>query len=487
MRSRPSLKIRHQIAANLDKHVCMMMRHLNRRQFASGLLVLPLAAQAFAQDANSVQTITAKKTKSQLLGPESPPTEHWHFETASGQPIIRAKQGQELRLKIVNELDEPLWLHFFGVRAAADMMTVQVQPGLQNSLDVVFTPPDAGTFWFGPLLNASKHRELGLSGMLIVEEAINFSAPYADVPLIFDDWIISDDGKIETDFTNLERASGEGRLGNWFTVNGTFKPRIALPKDRTVRLRLLNVANTRSMNIAFKGVEALVIARDGQQLLPTPIGLKALELEPGQRADVVLLDAQEQVVIAIDLFEDVVEAAFLDASGYNGKNTLMPIIPPNPLPVLDPSLLPREVNIVLEGGQRGGLKSAKVGKDTLDLRAMLEQGLAWSIGGAAGLGSPPLFEAQFGETLALSFENKTAFSQPLYIHGHAWRVDPPTKGAFIGPQLPAVWSDTVTVPAKSTVRVLMVANNSGTWAIQSLMAERCDAGLIGAFTVADMP
>jgi hypothetical protein len=32
-----------------------------------------------------------------------------------------------------------------------------------------------------------------------------------------------------------------------------------------------------------------------------------------------------------------------------------------------------------------------------------------------------------------------------------------------------------------------VADNSGTWAIQSLMAERCDAGLIGAFTVADMP
>jgi FtsP/CotA-like multicopper oxidase with cupredoxin domain len=365
------------------------------------------------------------------------------------------------------------------------MMTVNVQPGSGNGLDVVFTPPDAGTFWFGPLLNASKHREMGLAGMLIVEEAIPLT--YADVPLIFDDWMIGDDGKIEADFANLERASGEGRLGNWFTVNTTFKPRIVLPKDQTVRLRLLNVANTRSMNIAFKGVEAMFIARDGQSLLPTPLGLKTLELEPGQRADVILTEAQDQVVIALDLFEDVVEAAFLDATGYGRKTAALLAIPTNPLPLVDLNLPPREINLVVEGGQRGGLKSAKVGKDTLDLRSMLEQGLAWSIGGGAGLGSPPLFEAQFGETLALRFENKTAFAQPLHVHGHVWRVDPPPKGNFIGPQLPAVWTDTVNIPAKTTVQVLLVASNPGTWAIQSLLAERSDAGLIGAFTVSDMP
>lgn len=463
----------------------MNMRHMNRRQFAGGLALLSVLPRAQAQDQYSGQYITATKVKSQLLGPESPPTEHWLFNTASGQPVIRCRQGQELRLKVTNELDEPLWLHFFGVRAAADMMTVNVQPGRDNGLEVVFTPPDAGTFWFGPLLNASKHREMGLAGMLIVEEAAPVN--YADVPLIFDDWMIGEDGIIETDFANLERASGDGRLGNWFTVNTTFKPRIALPKDQTVRLRLLNVANTRSMNIAFKGVEAMVIARDGQPLLPTPLGLKTLELEPGQRADVVLTEAQDQVVIALDLFEDVVEAAFLDATGYGRKTAALLAVPPNPLPIIDTELPVREVPIVLEGGQRGGLRSAKVGKDTLDLRAMLEQGLAWSIGGGAGLGSPPLFEAQFGEILALRFENKTTFAQPLYIHGHVWRVDPPPKGNFIGPQLPAVWTDTVNIPAKAVVQVLLVASNPGTWAIQSLLAERSDAGLIGAFTVADMP
>jgi FtsP/CotA-like multicopper oxidase with cupredoxin domain len=463
----------------------MKMRPLNRRQFAGALAILAVPSLVTAQESFSGQYITATKTKTQLLGPESPPTEHWHFATADEQPIIRAKQGQELRLRVFNELDEPLWLHFFGVRAASEMMTVNVQPGRANSLEVVFTPPDAGTFWFGPLLNASKQREMGLFGMLIVEEAN--PPPYADIPLIFDDWMIGDDGVIESDFANLERASGDGRLGNWFTVNGVFKPRIDLPGDKPVRLRLLNVANTRSMNIAFKGVEALVVARDGQPVLPTPLGLKTLELEPGQRADVVLTQAQAQVVVALDLFEDVVEVAFLESEGVDQKNAEVMPLPANPMPVIEALAPVREINILLEGGQKGRLKSAKVGKDVLDLRAMLEQGLAWSIGGGAGIGSPPLFEAQFGETLQLNFKNNTAFAQPLYVHGHVWRLASPPVGSLIGPPMPPVWTDTVVVPANAEVKMLMVANNSGTWAIQSLLAERCDAGLIGAFTVADMP
>jgi FtsP/CotA-like multicopper oxidase with cupredoxin domain len=463
----------------------MTIRHLNRRQFTASLALLSIASPAQAQDQYAGQFITAAKTKSQLLGPESPFTDHWHFKTATGQPIIRAKQGQELRLTVTNDLDEPIWLHFFGLRAAADMMTVNVAPGADNKVEVVFTPPDAGTFWFGPLLSASKHREMGLTGMLIVEEAMPLN--YTDIPLIFDDWMISDDGIIEPDFTNLDRASGEGRLGNWFTVNSQFKPRIVLPEGQTARLRLLNVANTRRMNIAFKGVEAMIIARDGQPQLPTPLGLKTLELEPGQRADVVLTDAQDQVVIALDLFEDVVEAAFLDAKDYGKKTAaLLPAVP-NPWPIINGMMPPRSLKINIEGGQRGSLKTAKVGKDILDLRAMLEQGLAWSIGGSAGLGSPALFEAQFGETFLLEFDNKTAFAQPLYIHGHVWRVDPPPKAGTIGPQLPPVWTNSITIPAQSTGQVLLVATNPGTWAIQSLLAERSDAGLIGAFTVADMP
>jgi FtsP/CotA-like multicopper oxidase with cupredoxin domain len=465
----------------------MVMRRINRRIFAYGMAFAPMLRSVWAQDAHDYvgQYLTATKINTRVLGNEGPTTEHWTFKTNSTLPIIWAKQGQELRLRLSNELDEAVSLHFFGVRGAADMMTVIVQPGPSNSVEVVFTPPDAGTFWFGPLLNASKHREMGLSGILIVQGSEPQS--YYDVPLILDDWLIGDDGKIEADFANLDRASGEGRLGNWFTVNGEFKPNIKLPVDRIARLRLLNVANSRSMNIALKGAVAVVVALNGQPILPAPLGLKTLVLEPGQTADVILSEAQEQVTVALDLFEDVVELAFLDAAGYRRSITAVAALRPNPVSILDPAILPRDIAIAIEGGQRGGLKSARVGKDVLDLRAMLEQGLAWSIGGNAGLGAPPLFDAKFGEVLRLNIENKTIFSQPLYIHGHVWLDTTLMPTTLIGPQLPPVWSDSIVVEAKATAQVLLVTANAGTWAIQSLLAERCDAGLIGAFTVADMP
>jgi FtsP/CotA-like multicopper oxidase with cupredoxin domain len=352
-------------------------------------------------------------------------------------------------------------------------------------LEVLFTPPDAGTFWFGPLLSASKQRELGLAGMLIVEESE--PQPYQDIPLVFDDWSLGDDGKIEEDFANLDRAAGEGRLGNWFTVNATYKPHIALDAEKPGRLRLLNVANTRTINVLLKGVEGLVLARDGQPVWPESIETSPIILAPGQSADVLLTFAQDVVSVALDLFEDVVEVAFLEAGSY-GRKTLPwnSRLPANPVSLLLDTVVPRDIALPLEGGIKGGLQSAKVGKDVLDLRAMLEQGLAWSIGGSSGIGSPLLFEAGKGETLRLFFENRTSFEQVLYVHGHVWTERTALAAGQTGPELPAKWMNTLVVPAKTSKSVVMIADNPGTWAIQSLIAERCDAGLIGSFVV-DMP
>jgi FtsP/CotA-like multicopper oxidase with cupredoxin domain len=471
----------------------MVMRHINRRRFTKGLalatVLMPIKAVSqdeLAADSAEIQTLTASQITSQILGPESPPTDHWQFKTADGTAVLRAKQGQELRLKIFNELDEPLWLHFFGVRGPSDTMTVQVPARESAGVDVAFTPPDAGTFWFGPLLMASKQREMGLQGMLIVEETE--AQPFQDVPLVFDDWLIGDDGKIESDFANLNRAAGEGRLGNWFTVNGRFKPRLTFDAEKPARLRLLNVANTRTLNVMFKGAEGLVVARDGQPQMPKPLGFEALKLAPGQRADIILTDAQEQIVLALDLFEDVVETAFIDATGYGHKTLQRDLaLPANPVTVVDSALASRAITFAIEGGLKGGLLKANVGKDVLDMRAMLEQGLAWAIGGSAGLGSPPLFVAKKGEVLLLTIENKTAFEQPLHLHGHVWTAQLPMAPDVEGPRQAAIWSDTLVLLPKSKATVLMVADNPGTWAIQSLLAERSDSGLIGAFVVSDMP
>jgi FtsP/CotA-like multicopper oxidase with cupredoxin domain len=454
----------------------MVMRHINRRVFVQAFgasLLMPHAA--VAQD---VQTLIAAKIKEQLLGPDNPPTEHFQF----GNAILRAKQGQPLRFRASNTLDEEVILHFFGVRGDAEMMTIKLAAKDSVGTEVIFTPPDAGTFWFGPLVNASRQRELGLSGMLIVDEAV--PQPFQDIPLVIDDWSLRDDGAVEEDFGNLTRAAGEGRLGNWFTANGKLKPRIELAPEQPARIRLLNIANSRTMNVRLKNADGIVIARDGQPIPPQPLGLEALQLAPGQRADLLLTEAQELVTVMLDVEDDAVEAAFLVAPGY-GRKTLQNdfSLPTNPHTPPDVASA-YDVVLPIEGGLKGGLQKARVGQAELDLRAMLERGLAWAIGGSAGLGAPPLFEVERGQTLRLTFDNKTAFEQPVYVHGHVWTENSLLPLGLLGA---ARWSDTLIVPAKAQVQVLMVADNPGTWAIQSLLAERADAGLIGAFTVSDMP
>ena len=158
-------------------------------------------------------------------------------------------------------------------------------------------------------------------------------------------------------------------------------------------------------------------------------------------------------------------------------------LPANPLPIVDISLVPRVVALTLEGGIKGGMVSARVGTESLDMRTMLERGLAWAMNGVAGPSGVALFEAQKGEALILEIDNKTKFEQPLHIHGHVWH-QLALNGLVVDGQS---WRDTGMVPALSKARFLFVADNPGAWAIHSLIAERADAGLFGGFTVADMP
>ena len=457
-----------------------MKRRISRREFlaASAIVGLPLPARAGIDEAiYHGQYLRAEKTSSPLLGQGAPETRHWHLRNADGLPSLRAKQGEEFRFRLFSTLEEEFYLHFFGMRGASSAMTVHLVPGPTDT-EVVFTPPDAGTFWFGPLVKSSRQRELGLSGMLIVDEVV--PTGFHDVPLILDDWKISDSGVIDPDFGNLEAAAGEGRLGNWFTVNGKLKPRIFVDTTGYVRLRLLNVANTRTMNLQFKNADLMIVSWDGQPIKPALLGNEMLALAPGQRVDLVVTESYDEISLLIEQQTDVVEAAFITVPPEATKALPLDFqLPGNPIAVVDTNLVPRIVPLLIEGGLKGGLLSARVGDVTLDLRTMLERGLAWAVNGIAGPSGVAVFEAIRGETLLLEINNKTKFEQPLHIHGHVWHLlslnGIPAEGQS--------WRDTMVIPAETTAKCLFIADNRGDWAVQSLIAERSDAGLFANFRV----
>ena len=453
--------------------------HLSRRSVISGAGLLLARPQLVASQTagDGFQVLQAHPSDLALLDNQSR-SDAWIFGPGPAPAIIRAKQGQELKLQIVNGLTGEIWLHFFGVRGPSELMTINVPAGADQAVDCVFTPPDAGTFWIGPVADQSLLRDMGLYAMLIVEES-NPLPGLGDLAIVVDDWKLEDGGAIAGDFGDIETMVGEGRLGNWFTVNNRYRPKLPLKPGQFTRLRLLNTANVRTMGLLFKGYDPLVIARDGQPIAPQPLGQKALMLAPGQRADLLVSPEEGDIRIALDLFEDIVEIAYLISEGTEkppaiADNFALAPNPITPLPVVTDA---RAIGLRIEGGIKGGLKSARFQGVERDLRSLLENGKGWALNGVAGPAAEPLFTATLGEVILLEVDNRTAFSQALHIHGHVWQE--------IDDNLSGHWQDTAIIAAGEQVTLAFVAGNPGTWAIQSLVAERADGGMIGAFTVVD--
>ncbi len=440
---------------------------------------VPHLALAQSLTADGFLEIRIRSTALGILEDGAGRTEAWVFGSGPEPTVIRAQQGVELKLRFINDLPQEVWLHLFGVRGPSEMMTFNVPPDAAEATDCVFTPPDAGTFWIGPIADQSRTRDMGLYAVLVVEE----SAPepgLAEQALVLDDWKIDEEGAIEGDFGNVEAMVGEGRLGNWFTINNRYRPHIPLARNRITRLRVLNAANVRVMNLLFRGDDPLLMARDGQPVKPELLDGKALVLAPGQRADLLVSVEQGEIRLALDLFEDVVEIGYLTPGGESGE--IAPVaenfaLPPNPLPALGALNEAATIGIVLEGGIKGGLKSAILNGAERDLRTLLENGKGWAMNGVAGPAPEPLFTAKQGETVLLEIDNRTGFAQPLHLHGHVWQV--------IDEEASGLWQDTAVIPARSQVTLAFVANNPGTWALHSLIAERSDGGLMRSFLVSE--
>ena len=171
----------------------------------------------------------------------------------------------------------------------------------------------------------------------------------------------------------------------------------------------------------------------------------------------------------------------MERDGVTGDDTLPDnfALPANPISITPDMAKAKTFPVVIAGGARGGLKSAMFKNEQLDIRALLERGLAWAINGVAGPGGEVIGKFAKGETIILTIDNATHFDQPLHLHGHVWQVIEQAGAVQEGQP----WRDTTLVPRMQTQKLVFVADNPGIWALQSLVAERVDSGLIASFAI----
>lgn len=110
-------------------------------------------------------------------------------------PIIRARTGDRLRIRLQNDLSEATIIHWHGMRVPANQdghPTAAVGPGEEYVYE--FEVRDrAGTYWFHPHAHGTTARQVysGLAGLLLVsddeEAAAGLPGGDHDIPLIIQD------------------------------------------------------------------------------------------------------------------------------------------------------------------------------------------------------------------------------------------------------------------------------------------------------------
>ena len=464
------------------------------------LLRMGAAASAFAAGASfgprtasaaSAIALTAGPAEAPLVGDGYPATRVWAFNGSVPGPVIRARQGERLRVTVDNALDEPTTVHWHGLRVPVEMdgtpflSQPPIEPGGRFVYE--FDLPDAGTYWYHPHINSAEQVGRGLYGALIVEEA---SPPAVDRELLWvlDDWRLDPDAQI-VPFGNMHDRSHAGRIGNSATINGAMPKTERVRSGERIRLRLINAANARTFGLAFPGLDPWVIALDGQPLEPYRLGEAPLTLGAATRADLIIdmtgePGSESQVVDGAygpDYAYELIRFSYTDAAPAGERREPPAALPSNPIDEPDIAAAERH-RLVFEGGAMGGMAGAIMGGERLDMRALAERGRLWAINGTVPedlYREAPLFEATRGSTLLLALENRTAFEHPIHLHGHTFRVL--ARNGVEEPHRPL--RDTVLVGVDETVEIAFTADNPGRWMIHCHVLEHQMSGMMGVLAV----
>jgi len=459
----------------------LLGRAIDRRALLLGSVGLAAAA-SFPNGARAAPTrefkLVAAPARLSLVGEAHPKTDVWCYGGHVPGPEVRLRQGEPARIVVENGLEEGTTVHWHGIRLpiAMDGVPGLTQPPIKlgESFVYEFTPPDAGTFWYHPHANSLQQLGRGLAGALIVEEPEPVAVD-RDIIWMLADWRLTADAQIASGFGNRMEAGMAGRIGNTVTLNGKISTDEPVRAGERVRLRLVNCALARMMSLRFENHRPVIVATDGQPCDPhEPEGGRIL-LGPAMRIDVVL-DMQgepgRRYQVVDDFYDD--RSYWLTHLAYDEKpriRALRPeaqlVLPRNPLPEPDLGNAER-YELKLQGGMMSGV--GMMG---------MSHGATWAINGVSMTGDghagmSPIITLQRGRSYVVTMLNQTAWSHPMHLHGHSFRVL--SRNGAAAPH--REWGDTVLVPAREKVEVAFVADNPGDWMLHCHVTDHQVSGLM---------
>lgn len=398
-------------------------------------------------------------------------TPAWGYGGQAPGVELRSRQGDWLRVRFINKLDEPTTVHWHGIRLPLEMDGVPyvsqlpVLPG--EYFDYRFRTDDAGSFWYHPHESSSVQLGRGLVGSLIVEEREPSGFRHEQV-LSLKTWHVDQEGAF-TAFSVPREAAREGTRGRLTTINGKPTPTLDLPAGQVVRLRLLNLDSTITYRLNLPGAEVRIYALDGHPIEPRPLG-KEYWLGPGMRIElgIKVPEAGQE----LSMRNGPLRLATLRSVPSNEPAGDWPAaLPPNPIP--EPDLAKAET-LSFRFEWAATLVSA-AGKPSNYWQI---NGKAWDINDKT-CADRPIATLKKGGHYIFELRNMAQYLHPIHLHGMSFKVLDSDRKSII-----PYFTDTYLLGKNETARIALVADNPGVWMFHCHVIDHMETGLMAAIEVA---
>ena len=381
-------------------------------------------------------------------------------------PILRFRQGEQVRIQVLNELDEPTTVHWHGLVVPGDQDGGPhqiIQPGATWAPEFTVSQP-AATLWFHPhaITTTATQVYAGLAGLIYIDDPVSHSLALPqdyginDFPLIVQDRNFDNHKQFAYQATMMGLVPGETIL-----VNGTLDPYLDVPQD-TVRFRILNASNSENYSFQLSdGSDLIQIASDGG-LLSTPIAQRSIDLSPGERAEVVIDFAE----IAEDSIQLLLGGRpILDFYIKGPSQTRRPALPEQ-LATIEP--LPSEPD------------------QTIRVFELQSMGITGTINGKAFDRHRIDETVPLGETETWIIRNRGGMmmqsgGHPFHVHGTQFQVI--ARNGQLPPAEERGYKDTVFVGVGDEVHIRIRFNQPGLYMYHCHILEHEENGMMGQVKV----
>ena len=395
----------------------------------------------------------------------------WGFNESLPGPLLKAKRGDIMVIKVKNNLQEPTTIHWHGIRLPSSMdgtdeVQKPIQPG--EEFEYRFEVPDAGTFWYHSHQNETEQMERGMYGALIVEDNEDPIVD-ADRVMMIDDLKLTANNEFKKGgFVERWMERHDGRQGDTILINGKENPIIDMFAGQTERWRFINSSSARYVRLHLDGKTFKLIGTDGG-LLEHPTKVTEILMVPGERMD-----------IAVGPFIEG-ESFVIESLPYNRKTFV--------------KTKKRQLAIVKVGKAKASLANIPYNLRQIDslaqqdapvtrkikfsVGASWKHGIDFLVNGTTHADDTPV---NVGELQVWEVSNTSLMDHPFHLHGFFFQVIDENGKA---PEYKA-WKDSYNLKPRSKIKIAWIPDNRpGRWMYHCHILEHHEAGMMAHFEVID--